>query len=99
MVSSFISAQAKPIDENKPSSRKRDQKLARKDKSKDSIGKDDAASSMKCTMDQTLYQKFNNKNMENVVGLPCFPYLATYLSKYETAIMSEFDREVAYCRY
>ena len=42
---------------------------------------------MKYTMDQTLYQKFNNKNMETVVGLPCFPYLAAYLSKFETTLM------------
>ena len=31
--------------------------------------------------------------------LPCFPYFASYLRRYEAVIMSNFEEEVAYCRY
>ena len=31
--------------------------------------------------------------------LPCFPFFAAWLRKHEEVIMSNFDEEVAYCRF
>ena len=82
--------------------RKREEKSFRRnplgstgdDVSRTSSDETSQESRIQSNMEQILYRRFNNKNLEALISLACFPHFAAYLQKYEYAIMPEFDTDV-----